>query len=102
MKRISLHVHSFAMRFHLRYRAETGYGYLHVGDAPDGVPDGVRRVRAFVEKPDAARAEASSSCASRRPAMARRKPWSRSQRRPSQALSQAPSPRSASWMGWVW
>jgi sugar phosphate isomerase/epimerase len=25
MKRISLHVHSFAMRFHLRYRAETGY-----------------------------------------------------------------------------
>jgi mannose-1-phosphate guanylyltransferase len=39
-------------------RAETGYGYLHVGDAPDGVPDGVRRVRAFVEKPDAARAEA--------------------------------------------
>ena len=25
MKRISLHVHSFAMRFHLRYRSETGY-----------------------------------------------------------------------------
>jgi sugar phosphate isomerase/epimerase len=25
MKRISLHVHSFGMRFHLRYRAETGY-----------------------------------------------------------------------------
>ncbi len=37
-------------------RPETGYGYLHVGDAMRGAPEGVRRVRAFVEKPDAARA----------------------------------------------
>lgn len=36
-------------------RPETGYGYLHVGDALGDVP-GVRRVRAFVEKPDARRA----------------------------------------------
>jgi mannose-1-phosphate guanylyltransferase len=34
-------------------RPETGYGYLHVGE-PEG--EGVYRVRAFVEKPDAARA----------------------------------------------
>ncbi len=38
-------------------RPETGYGYLHVGEAPDGAPEGVQRVRAFVEKPDAARAQ---------------------------------------------
>jgi mannose-1-phosphate guanylyltransferase len=36
-------------------RAETGYGYLHVG-AETSVP-GVYRVQAFVEKPDASRAE---------------------------------------------
>lgn len=38
-------------------RAETGYGYIHVGDplTPDGP---ARRVRAFVEKPDATRAAA--------------------------------------------
>lgn len=36
-------------------RPETGYGYLHVGE-PTEVP-GVHRVRAFVEKPDAARAQ---------------------------------------------
>lgn len=35
-------------------RPETGYGYLRVGEETD-VP-GVRRVEAFVEKPDAARA----------------------------------------------
>ncbi|MEZ4409800.1 MAG: mannose-1-phosphate guanylyltransferase [Polyangiales bacterium] len=39
-------------------RPETGYGYLHVGEALDGAPEGVRVVKAFVEKPDAARAEA--------------------------------------------
>jgi mannose-1-phosphate guanylyltransferase len=38
-------------------RAETGYGYLHLGDAFPGAPAGVRVVRAFVEKPDAARAD---------------------------------------------
>jgi mannose-1-phosphate guanylyltransferase len=37
-------------------RPETGYGYLDVGDGFPGAPDGVRAVRAFVEKPDAARA----------------------------------------------
>jgi mannose-1-phosphate guanylyltransferase len=37
-------------------RPETGYGYLHVGEALPGAPAGVSRVRAFVEKPDAARA----------------------------------------------
>lgn len=37
-------------------RPETGYGYLHLGDAVQGAPEGVRRVRAFVEKPDAERA----------------------------------------------
>lgn len=37
-------------------RPETGYGYLHLGDAVAGAPEGVRRVRAFVEKPDAERA----------------------------------------------
>ncbi len=36
-------------------RPETGYGYLHVGDPTE--IDGVKRVRAFVEKPDAATAE---------------------------------------------
>lgn len=38
-------------------RAETGYGYIHVGDplTPD---EPARRVRAFVEKPDATRAAA--------------------------------------------
>ncbi len=35
--------------------AETGYGYLELG-APVGAVPGVRRVRRFVEKPDAARA----------------------------------------------
>lgn len=39
-------------------RPETGYGYLHLGDALAGAPEGVRTVRAFVEKPDAARARA--------------------------------------------
>ena len=38
-------------------RPETGYGYLHVGEAFAGASEGVRVVRAFVEKPDAARAE---------------------------------------------
>jgi mannose-1-phosphate guanylyltransferase len=37
-------------------RPETGYGYLHVGPALAGAPAGVYRVRAFVEKPDLARA----------------------------------------------
>ncbi|MEZ4392541.1 MAG: sugar phosphate nucleotidyltransferase [Polyangiales bacterium] len=37
-------------------RPETGYGYLYLGDAVEGAPEGVRRVRAFVEKPDAERA----------------------------------------------
>lgn len=36
-------------------RAETGFGYLHTGVA---LPDGARRVAAFVEKPDRAAAEA--------------------------------------------
>jgi mannose-1-phosphate guanylyltransferase/mannose-6-phosphate isomerase len=36
--------------------AETGYGYLELGE-PVGAVDGVRRVRRFVEKPDAASAE---------------------------------------------
>jgi len=35
--------------------AETGYGYLELGEAAGAVP-GVRRVRRFVEKPDALRA----------------------------------------------
>jgi len=39
-------------------RPETGYGYLHVGDVLPKAPEGVYRVRAFVEKPDAARAAA--------------------------------------------
>jgi len=39
-------------------RPETGYGYLHVGGALPGAPEGVHRVRAFVEKPDTARAQA--------------------------------------------
>lgn len=39
-------------------RPETGYGYLHVGDVLANAPDGVYKVRAFVEKPDAARAAA--------------------------------------------
>ena len=38
-------------------RPETGYGYLHVGENFAGAPEGVRVVRAFVEKPDAVRAE---------------------------------------------
>ena len=38
-------------------RPETGYGYLHVGGALAGAPDGVSRVKAFVEKPDATRAQ---------------------------------------------
>ncbi len=38
-------------------RPETGYGYLHLGDALPGAPEGVRRVGAFVEKPDAPRAK---------------------------------------------
>jgi mannose-1-phosphate guanylyltransferase len=33
-------------------RPETGYGYLHIGAPLEGAPEGVRRVRAFVEKPD--------------------------------------------------
>ena len=37
--------------------AETGYGYIEVGDALDGAP-GVHDVARFVEKPDAARAAA--------------------------------------------
>lgn len=36
-------------------RAETGYGYLELGE-PLGTVPGVRRVRRFVEKPDARRA----------------------------------------------
>jgi mannose-1-phosphate guanylyltransferase len=39
-------------------RPETGYGYLHVGDVLPNAPEGVYKVRAFVEKPDAARAAA--------------------------------------------
>lgn len=35
--------------------AETGYGYLELDE--DAEPDGLRRVRRFVEKPDAANAE---------------------------------------------
>ena len=35
-------------------RAETGYGYIEMGDA---ISDGVHRVSAFVEKPDRERAE---------------------------------------------
>lgn len=38
-------------------RAETGYGYLQLGDAVSG-STAARRVAKFVEKPDAARAEA--------------------------------------------
>ncbi|MDO9021619.1 MAG: sugar phosphate nucleotidyltransferase [Deltaproteobacteria bacterium] len=38
-------------------RPETGYGYLHVGEGFEGAPEGVRVVRAFVEKPDAERAQ---------------------------------------------
>jgi len=37
-------------------RPETGYGYLHIGGSLDGAPEGVHKVRAFVEKPDLARA----------------------------------------------
>ena len=37
--------------------AETGYGYIEVGPAIDDAP-GVHRVQAFVEKPDAATAQA--------------------------------------------
>jgi mannose-1-phosphate guanylyltransferase/mannose-1-phosphate guanylyltransferase/mannose-6-phosphate isomerase len=37
-------------------RAETGYGYIHMGPDLDGHP-GVNAVRAFVEKPDAVRAQ---------------------------------------------
>ncbi|MBL8601500.1 MAG: mannose-1-phosphate guanylyltransferase [Myxococcales bacterium] len=37
-------------------RPETGYGYLRVGDAVEGAAAGVKKVAAFVEKPDAARA----------------------------------------------
>ena len=36
-------------------RAETGYGYIHTGDA---VAQGVHEIAAFVEKPDAATAQA--------------------------------------------
>ncbi|MBO3274859.1 mannose-1-phosphate guanylyltransferase/mannose-6-phosphate isomerase [Pseudomonas schmalbachii] len=36
-------------------RPETGYGYIQAGDG-QGLPDGVIRVRRFVEKPDEARA----------------------------------------------
>ena len=39
-------------------RPETGYGYLHVGAPLDGAPEGVHKVRAFVEKPDLAHATA--------------------------------------------
>lgn len=39
-------------------RPETGYGYLHLGAPLAGAPEGVRAVRDFVEKPDAARAKA--------------------------------------------
>lgn len=39
-------------------RAETGYGYLHLGESLAGAPAGVRAVRAFVEKPDHDRAAA--------------------------------------------
>lgn len=39
-------------------RPETGYGYLRVGDPLPQGPEGVSRVAAFVEKPDAARAAA--------------------------------------------
>ena len=39
-------------------RPETGYGYLHVGGTLDGAPQGVHKVRAFVEKPDLAHATA--------------------------------------------
>jgi mannose-1-phosphate guanylyltransferase len=40
-------------------RAETGYGYIEVGDATESGVDGVsaRRVRRFTEKPEKARAE---------------------------------------------
>ena len=37
-------------------RAETGFGYIEIGEALDGL-DGVSTVAAFVEKPDAATAE---------------------------------------------
>jgi len=37
-------------------RPDTGYGYLHVGTAAGPAWPGLRRVRRFVEKPDAARA----------------------------------------------
>ena len=36
--------------------AETGYGYLELADDPNGNGTGPRALRAFVEKPDAARA----------------------------------------------
>ena len=38
-------------------RPETGYGYIEVGDAIDGLATGARSVVRFVEKPDRARAE---------------------------------------------
>lgn len=37
-------------------RPDTGYGYIHVGAAAGRAWPGLRRVRRFVEKPDAARA----------------------------------------------
>jgi mannose-1-phosphate guanylyltransferase len=37
-------------------RPETGYGYLHMGDVLGGTTEGVRAVKAFVEKPDSATA----------------------------------------------
>lgn len=38
-------------------RPETGYGYLEIGDAVGGGPDGLHHGVAFVEKPDRDRAE---------------------------------------------
>lgn len=39
-------------------RPETGYGYVEVGEACPQAGEGIHRVRRFVEKPDAATAEA--------------------------------------------
>ena len=39
-------------------RPETGYGYIEVGEAIDGIGTGAKSVVRFVEKPDRARAEA--------------------------------------------
>ncbi len=39
-------------------RPETGYGYLRIGASLEGAPEGVHKVKAFVEKPDLARATA--------------------------------------------